>query len=561
MTFRWGLGPVFAYEWLTTSRRWQYYAGRSLFVSLLLVALVVVWWSEAESKQALTLRTLAAIGERYFYAIIGTQLALILLVAPAVTAGSICVDKTRGTLLHLLVTDLSNAEIVLGKLANRLGTLVGLVACALPVLFLGTLVGGIDPEALVGAFIITLGVALVTGTLGLTLSVWCHRTYEALLAVYSLIAVTQLINPAWRVCLTVAPPSWMAYLDLFGLAFEPYLRPGAAGIDRAMNFLAGSVVLAGLLAALSVWRIRAVAIRHSARPRRHIRLGRLHLTTVMPRWLPRPSLDSNPVLWREWRRGSASGWVTLIWIAYAGLSLVFTLYAIKALSARETGAFVNAFQVSIGLLLVSIGAVTSLTEDRTRGTLDMLLTTPIPTRSIVFAKWCTIYRTAILLTVLPGTMALAFTWEKNTWEALWLLLGLILAYGAAFTSLGLALATWISRPSRAVTLCVVIYVLSAVGWVMAPLLMRSAGSRMDAVGIGSPWFGPGEITFEVSRSGNPHSSHLEAAMCWMLVYGIAALILLASTVATFDVSVGRSSFTRFAARRRTKVTAVGSQAV
>src|SRR5436305_1703900 len=34
-----GLGPVFAYEWLTASRRWQSYALRALLVLLLLVCL------------------------------------------------------------------------------------------------------------------------------------------------------------------------------------------------------------------------------------------------------------------------------------------------------------------------------------------------------------------------------------------------------------------------------------------------------------------------------------------------------------------------------------------
>ena len=48
------------------------------------------------------------------------ELALILLAAPAATAGAVCLDKARGTLDHMLVTDLSNAEIVLGKLAARL---------------------------------------------------------------------------------------------------------------------------------------------------------------------------------------------------------------------------------------------------------------------------------------------------------------------------------------------------------------------------------------------------------------------------------------------------------
>ena len=43
MARRWGLGPVFVYEWLLMSRRWQFYAARVGFIGFLLVALYLVW--------------------------------------------------------------------------------------------------------------------------------------------------------------------------------------------------------------------------------------------------------------------------------------------------------------------------------------------------------------------------------------------------------------------------------------------------------------------------------------------------------------------------------------
>ena len=104
---------------------------------------------------------MAALGESFFIAVAGTQLTLVLLIAPAATAGVICLNRARGTLSHLLMTDLSNAEIVLGKLAARLVPVLGLVGCTLPLLGILTLLGGIDPNALFGAFLVTLGVALL----------------------------------------------------------------------------------------------------------------------------------------------------------------------------------------------------------------------------------------------------------------------------------------------------------------------------------------------------------------------------------------------------------------
>src|SRR5262245_35245033 len=109
---RFGLGPVFAYEWLTASRRWQGYALRSLFVFMLLAALGGTWAGRPEARRGLSLRETADVGESFFLAVVGTQLTLVLLAAPAATAGAICLDRARGTLAHMLVTDLTASEIV-----------------------------------------------------------------------------------------------------------------------------------------------------------------------------------------------------------------------------------------------------------------------------------------------------------------------------------------------------------------------------------------------------------------------------------------------------------------
>ena len=69
-------------------------------------------------------------------------------------------DRARGTLAHMLMTDLSDAEIVLGKLAARLLPVLGLVACTWPVMAISSLLGGIDPIALTLAFAIIVAMAV-----------------------------------------------------------------------------------------------------------------------------------------------------------------------------------------------------------------------------------------------------------------------------------------------------------------------------------------------------------------------------------------------------------------
>src|SRR5262249_22159586 len=72
-------------------------------------------------------------------------LGLVGLAAPAATAGAICQDKARGSLALLFATDLSDAEIVLGKLAARLVQVLGMILGVAPVLAVATLFGGVAP--------------------------------------------------------------------------------------------------------------------------------------------------------------------------------------------------------------------------------------------------------------------------------------------------------------------------------------------------------------------------------------------------------------------------------
>jgi ABC-type Na+ efflux pump permease subunit len=407
---RYGLGPVFFYEWLTASRRWQMYAGRALFVLFLLAGLSVVWLSFAtRSNDPLDLRTLARMGEGFFYAIIGTQLAIVLLAAPAATAGSICLDKARGSLIHLLVTDLSDVEIVLGKLAARLVPVVGLIVASLPVLAIGILLGGIEPEALVGAYLVTLAVAVLGCALALTLSVWCAKTHEVLLTVFTLWTLVLLVRPVWAFATwvwKVPPPSWVWMLNPFVVALAPYATPGTTDLSEPLEFAGITLTLSVLLLAAAVVSVRRVTVRDAGRPPRAARRfaipARIH---ALGRWLPRPSLDHNPVLWREWHRKQPSRWVRLSWTVYMILAGFFGI-AMMVLDRGQalpglTGV-VNALQVGVGLLLLSIGSVTSLAEERARGSLDVLLATPLETRKIVWGKWWAAFRPVLFMAAWPA---------------------------------------------------------------------------------------------------------------------------------------------------------------
>jgi ABC-type transport system involved in multi-copper enzyme maturation permease subunit len=536
-----GLGPVFAYEWLTTARRWQVYAARSLFVATLLAGLVVVWWGYVAGRTLATTRALAAVGQAVYAAVVGTQLALVMMAAPAATAGSICLDKARGALTHLLVTDLSDAEIVLGKLAARLVPVLGLVGCALPVMALCTLLGGIDPVALAGAFLVTLGVAVLGCTLALTFSVWAGKTHEVLLATYAVWAVWLLVAPTWW-AFAAPGPVWLEGIDPFWLALAPTWHSGAVDLGARFVFLAAMLALSTALAGVAILRLRAVAARQAGRTERRRRRGE----RWRPRWWPGPTLDGNPVLWREWHRRRPSWWGRIVWWLYAVVSVIFTALSISEIVQTppfnsELPLFVVGFQVSIGLLLLSVTAATTLAEERVRGSLDVLLATPLSSRSIVWGKWWGTFRSVPALAVLPALIVGAATvCYHGRWEAPVLLVGLVLAYGAALASLGLALATWIPRLGRAVAATVTIYVVVTAGVFFLFLAIWD-----DPTGAGiataSPFMGP--VYALVSFIGPPgfgdDVQNRFWLSSWILAYALAAALLAWATLATFDRCLGR----------------------
>ena len=149
---------------------------------------------------------LATLGEDFYYAIATVQLVLVLLVAPAATAGAICVDRSRGTLTHMLVTDLTDSEIVLGKLAARLLPVFALVGATVPVLALAGLLGGIIIEAIATLTLITVALAILGCALALAFSVRATKVHEVLMAVYGIEAVWIVGPLVWSILEDVGSP-------------------------------------------------------------------------------------------------------------------------------------------------------------------------------------------------------------------------------------------------------------------------------------------------------------------------------------------------------------------
>ncbi len=287
-------------------------------------------------------------------------------------------------------------------------------------------------------------------------------------------------------------------------------------------------------------------------------------------YLPGPSLDGNPVLWREWHRKRPSRWTGRFWTAYTIASTLASLYILGGFycwsgdlsfyrDIHALAAHVNAWQVAIGLLLLTVSVATTLAEERDRGSLDVIMTTPLSTREIVWGKWWGTFAMVPRLAILPIWVATGAAMVTDGGDGLILMIGLILAYAAAITSVGLALATWVPRLDRVVAVSVIAYVFIAVGWpVLLEVLSMLPAFRSNpwepqpewpGLSLASPFFGIFATTDRASRfdytswSSNPQFMRWNPLwpLFWIGVYSAVAAILMFATLRTFDRCMGRNA--------------------
>jgi ABC-type transport system involved in multi-copper enzyme maturation permease subunit len=554
---RW-LGPVFVNEWLTTSRRWQVYAGRSVFVTALLVGLWSAWVSRASNQGAPTIQIMASVGEGFFGAIAFTQMTLTLMVAPASTAGAICQDRSSGKLEQLLTTELSDSEIILGKLAARLLPMLGLVTCALPALALSTLLGGVDPLALAGVFLITVGLAVLGCTLALLFSVWAAKPYEALLATYCVYGIWLIALPVWdflgRHWCSSTSPDWAIPFSPLYLAFAPYVLPGKVGVLSYVGFFAAMLAISAVLAAIAIKRMRAVIAGRAGRPALanapSVGLPGQAKKSNGRRWLRTDrdlTLDDGPVLWYETRRTVYSPWIQVLLRLYLVLALAFSMLALyDIISSYSTSSFspwtgwlpayVVAFQVIVSMPVLLLAAVTAVVDERVQRNLDVLLATPVSTRAIVLTKWWCAYRALALLLVLPAVLAIASAWPNGAWAvASWL--GIyVLTAAAMWTSIGLAISIWIKSLGRAITLAAATYGLVCLAW---PVLMTSMfGGNGTGPATLSPFYACLYLLTSIYYTDNFYVLFIWT-LCWIAVQSAVALGLLIAEFLSFDRCLGR----------------------
>jgi ABC-type transport system involved in multi-copper enzyme maturation permease subunit len=317
--------------------------------------------------------------------------------------------------------------------------------------------------------------------------------------------------------------------------------PGTVTWNHALAFLGASSSISALLIVWVILRLRSVCTRES-RPRAWSRYARPPAGKID--WIFRsavpgtsPSLDRNPLLWRECRRGRPSLWATAVSFTFIVLVSTSTIGAVLLPPSTGVAEWVNGVQISVGLLILTVMAASALGEERMRGSLDVLLATPFTARQLVMGKWLGTFRRVAWLAILPGIVV----WMRapqggfESVPAVAFMVAYIFCAGAAVTSLGLAIGTWFSQLGRAVALSVGIYLFVALGpCYLAPMLF----ARNDGFALLSPLVWAATMTVDLATPSRVVTP-IDWAVFWMLILALVAIGLLATTLASFDRRLGR----------------------
>ena len=457
------IGPIFTRELALAPRRGSHYIYRTAYPLVLFVLMVTAWLLMVGTQNVRNVGDIARFGSLLFQILALLQISLLTFLAAQSAVSGVAQEKDKRTMLLLLMTRLSNHELVLGKLFASLLDVFVMLLAALPVFMLMTLFGGVSVVQVLRVFAVTLATILVAGSLGSTVALGREKTFQSL-AITVLILVT-----------------WLGAWEGIGLVFGDQEFAGTSGSSLATAVSPMSSILAavhpyksaagGMLAsgnlfvlfaacASALLNLVGIVMLRVWNPGREVHPGQSEesaagifsadhdvkqleerqaagsVTKEVAEAARAAHVDArirnvshksrevwdNPVLWREmctWAYGRKVvfirlGYLLLFLLAAAGI--YFQVASGAALERSQDGAIIPAavgplapfFLVS--LVIVNALAVTSITNERDGGALDLLLVTDLTPKEFIFGKMLGVAYVTKEMILLPLALCVYLWW-------------------------------------------------------------------------------------------------------------------------------------------------------
>ncbi|MFO0941905.1 MAG: hypothetical protein U0930_14230 [Pirellulales bacterium] len=586
-------GPILAREWMVAPRRARFYLVRVVFVLVLFSLVCTAWALLAGIQTVRNQGDLARFGVLVFQIVVPLELVVTMFLAAVSSASNVTQEKDRRTLVLLLLTRLTNVQVVLGKLASSLLNNFNLILSALPMLLLIAMLGGVSLRQVFMATALITVSTMWCGALANLIAFWREKTFQTLAITLLMIAgwiafceviesgTIPFIAPQWAevlsplravldLCQPITLPSW---LDTYGGTVAVHCYFGLA-----VCFLCSSIAVIQL----RVWNPSQQVRPQAAEPDEDYAADRSQLDERAATWkarAPRP-MWNNPVLWREVRTWAYGRKLLIIRLAYAALFLVAVAALYWSVSSGVAlqrsrlsdellpmAAKILAPFLVVSFVMINALGVNSITNERDGQALDLLLATQITPTQFLIGKIVGVLYVTKEMVVLP-LLLIGYLWFQggiSSEDTLYSLAGVVvidlfsailgihcgMIYAQSRTAIGTSLGTLFFLFLGIVTCMMIMLSFSGSFAQQLPAFLAiilgggtglfiAMGNRNPSPAIALAAFGLPFLTFFAITSFILRNQELTVFSVIVAAYSFATLAMVIPALSEFDFAMGRS---------------------
>jgi len=572
-------GPLFTRELLVSPRHTQHFITRAGYVALLAILMFAAKHATLGVRNVENVSDWAAFGKYLFSVLAALQLSLVIALSLLSSVANVAQEKDRRTLLLLLMTDLRNRELVLGKLLGSLLPVLTMIGVSFPVFCFVRMFGGVQLDQIIRLEALCVAMAFLSAGWGTLVAYWKEKTFQSLsISVIWMGLALGAVEAIRAIAGTTSVGRFIGMLNPYRVLGD-LLNPMA--IDRvqaAGGFAAWQPMLLLMLVAvgLILFTIRMVRIWNPSRTLFVVAETEKDEATAETRTRHR-AVWQQPILWKEIVTRAYGRRSFLIKLAYMVMAAAMMAWVwqgriggelILGATSRDAVAFI--ILTIVGLILVSAQSVTAMTAEQDGQTLELLLVTDITSKEFIFGKlWGVLYNSKEVLLV-PLLILIFERWQGLLSREN--LLFLTLGYAALVlfcSTLGLHMAISFENSRRAIlnTLGTVFFLF--VGVIVCLLLIVDA---RDSFSVQLPVFiafiGGGAIALipMLTRKNPSNALYLAGlmlpavttyavfgfllgdtgavAVAICLAYLFTALAMLIPMISEFDHALGRTTLDR-----------------
>ncbi|HTN77398.1 MAG TPA: ABC transporter permease subunit [Pirellulaceae bacterium] len=382
--------PVLQWELLANLRRKRAFLLLLVYQAALALVVYMAWPQDAKLDLTGNPESARTLGDLFFLG----QYVIASLIAPSFAAGAITGEKERQTYEMLLASPLRPAAIVLGKLVASLAHLAVLIFASLPIVMLCLPLGGIHPYEVVAAYIGIISSVITFGMISIACSSAFQRTSASLVVSYLIILPLVMIGAS----------IWYVLADHFAarILLAALVMPAIGAAVCALLFASTAARLLHPPDVGSEGKDVVDLERESQQA-----VGLVIQRDQFPDWLFAPAKredlmedNANPVYDKEMRSEIFSqGTLMLRVVIQVSMALCLPLMAVCLYIMPQFSAWYISYVIVFNMLVGPVFSAGSVTSERERETLDLLLTTVITPWQILWGKLFAGLRVSCVLTL------------------------------------------------------------------------------------------------------------------------------------------------------------------